>query len=253
MCTKKRLDRTTETPPSASKNAQKKKKKKTGSFWCQRQEAGQHDPQRARIGMWKGAEAQLGLMESYRWGSSGTSAAPIFCRFCQHPQCFTASWSLRIFIQKQELKKLYRVSAAENSAPAPMPLPQLPGSAPSSGCPLPSPASPFQSKGYQWKQQESAGRWGEKQGPQPPPGLLPDPHTGDSGREALRDGECMSDPPKVGALRMLPASKHRARGGQAPYPGAATAPKTLGRKPPPESRSSHRPGQGGGCIHASGH
>ena len=199
MCTKKRLDRTTETPPSASKNAQKKKKNKnTGSFWCQRQEAGQHDPQRARIGMWKGAEAQLGLMESYRWGSSGTSAAPVFCRFCQHPQCLTASWSLRIFIQKQELKKLYRVSAAENSAPAPMPLPQLPGSAPSSGCPLPSPASPFQSKGYQWKQQESAGRWGEKQGPQPPPGLFLDPHAGDSGREALRDGECTSDPQSGG-------------------------------------------------------
>lgn len=48
--------------------------------------------------------------------------------------------------------------------------------------------------------------------PRPPP----DPHAGDSRREALRDEECMSDPPKVGALRMLPASKHRTRGGSSP-------------------------------------
>lgn len=63
ICIKKKLDRTTETPPSPSKNAQKK----TGSLWCQRQEAGQHDPQRAlKPQNWhvEGAEAQLGLMES---------------------------------------------------------------------------------------------------------------------------------------------------------------------------------------------
>lgn len=131
-----------------------------------------------------------------------------------------------------------------------MPLPQLPGSAPSSGCPLPSPASPFQSKGYQWKQQESAGRWGEKHGPQPPPGLLPDPHRGTGGREALRDGECMSDPRKVGALRMLPASKHRARGDQDPYPGAAAAPRTLGQKQPPlREQELPQTGAGWGGVH----
>lgn len=57
------------------------------------------------------------------------------------------------------------------------------------------------------------------------------PTVGAVGGKTLRDGECMSDPPpKVGALRMLPASKHRARGGGAPYTGAAAAPKTLGWK-----------------------
>lgn len=120
----------------------------------------------------EGAKAQWGPVDS-QMGSSGTLSTPIFWRFCQHPQCFTASWSLRIFIQKQGLKKLYRVSAAENSAPASTPLPQLPSRVPSLGCPLPNPASPFQSKGYQWKQQESAGRWGEKHGPQPPPSPPP--------------------------------------------------------------------------------
>lgn len=74
------------------------------------------------------------------------------------PVYFIAFWSLRIFIQKQGLKKLYRVSAAENWAPAPRPLPQLAaGRAPSLACPLTSPTSPFQSKGYQWKQQGPAG------------------------------------------------------------------------------------------------
>lgn len=114
-----------------------------------------------------------------------------------------------------------------------------------------SPASPFQSKGYQWKQQESAGRWGEKQGPQPPPGLPPDPHAGDSRREALRDGECMSDPlPKWGHLGCSLHPSTELEGGQAPYPGAATAPKTLGRKPPPlREQELPQTGSGWGGVH----
>lgn len=43
----------------------------------------------------------------------------------QHQYYFTAFWSLRIFIQKQGLKKLYRESAAENWAPAPGRSPRL--------------------------------------------------------------------------------------------------------------------------------
>lgn len=135
-----------------------------------------------------------------------------------------------------------------------MPLPQLPGSAPSSGCPLPSPASPFQSKGYQWKQQESAGRWGKKQGPQPPPGLLLDPHTGDSGREALRDGECMSDPPKWGHLGCSLHPSTELEGVEPPILGLPQLPKPwAGNHPHSESRSSRRPGRDGGvhpCVWA---
>ena len=58
-------------------------------------------------------------------------------------------------------------------------------------------------------------------------------------------------PPKVGALRMLPASKHRARGGQAPYIlGLPQLPKPwAGNHPHSKSRNSHRLGQGGGGLH----
>lgn len=83
------------------------------------------------------------------WGSLGFRLLPFPGSFVTPtPDYFTAFWSLRIFIQKQGLKKLYRVSAAENWAPAPRPLPPATGRALSLGCPLTSPASLFQSKGY---------------------------------------------------------------------------------------------------------
>lgn len=53
---------------------------------------------------------------------------------------------------------------------------------------------------------------------------------------------------------MFPASKHRATGGGAPYPGAAAAPRPWARScSHSKRRNSHRPGLGGGvhpCVWA---
>lgn len=97
----------------------------------------------------EGAEDQLELVDSQigvLWGFGYHPSLGVLSP--QHQYYFTALWSLRIFIQKQGLKKLYRVSAAENWAPAPRPLPPTTGRALSLGCLLTSPASLFQSKGY---------------------------------------------------------------------------------------------------------
>lgn len=88
-------------------------------------------------GLW----IRTGVLQGFSYTPSLAVLSP------QHQYYFTAFWSLRIFIQKQGLKKLYRESAAENWAPAPgHSLTQ--GRALSLGCPLTSPASLFQSKGY---------------------------------------------------------------------------------------------------------
>lgn len=62
----------------------------------------------------EGAEAQLGLVDSWM-GVPGASAHPLSGSFA-NTHSVSQLPGRRIFIQKQELKKLYRVSAAENSA-----------------------------------------------------------------------------------------------------------------------------------------
>ena len=60
MCTKKRLDRTTETPPSASKNAQKKKKKTLDHFGARDRRLDNMTPKEPELACGKGLKPSWG-------------------------------------------------------------------------------------------------------------------------------------------------------------------------------------------------
>lgn len=195
ICTRKRWDKDTGTPLPASEMP-RRQLDQCGARGRRLDNRMQKGPEAPELACGRGQDP----MVDSQMGSSGDSATPILWRFCQHPQCFTASWSLRIFIQKQGLKKLYRVSAAENSAPASMPLPQLPAGSPLwvALCQ----AQPVHSsqKGISGSSRNLQGG-GERSmapsHPHPRPSSLI-PTGGPVGWEALRDGECMSDPLKWG-------------------------------------------------------
>lgn len=62
---------------------------------------------------------QLGLDSQFVVLRGSGYTLPLEVLSPQQQYYFMAFWSLRIFIQKQELKKLYRESAAETWTPAP--------------------------------------------------------------------------------------------------------------------------------------
>lgn len=62
---------------------------------------------------------QLGLHSQIEVLRGSSYTLPLEVLSPQQQYYFMAFWSLRIFIQKQGLKKLYRESAAETRAPAP--------------------------------------------------------------------------------------------------------------------------------------
>lgn len=89
--------------------------------------------------------------------------------------------------------------------------------------------------------------------PSHPLALLPDPHEGAVGWEALKGGECMSDP-QSGGTKDAPRIQAELEGVEPPTLGLLQLPEPWARNCPHSGlRNSHRWGLGGGCIHASGH
>lgn len=61
-------------------------------------------------------------------------------------------------------------------------------------------------------------------------------------------------PPQSGGTKDAPCIQAQLEGVEPPTLGLPQLPEPWARNHPrSESRNSHRPGQGGGCIHASGH
>lgn len=203
----------------------------------------------------QGAEAQLGLVDSQMgvlWGLGYTH----FLKVLPTPTVFHSFLVSENIYSKTGIEKTVQsLSAAENSAPAQRHSPSC-SAVPPLWVAL-CQAQPVHSsqKGMSGSSKNLQGGGERSMAPSHPPALLPVPHRGVVGWEALRDGEYTSDPPQSGGTKDAPCIQAQSYRGWNPLswgccssqnPGPETTPALRAGTPTDLSRV-------GGCIHASGH